>query len=743
MSQNPLMPIAPITAAAATPLRTSTRFTPLDPLRVLRQYIWLLIIAAVVGVGLGTVSAILCEQFIPEYTSEARMLVSGELENIYAQAADPTAAAGDIEAMRIFMRNLVYRMGSEEILDVVLKDPNVRKTEWFQSFSDTRDAFEYLREHLNARNLAGSTLIQVQVTGSLMDDLSVILETVTKELLRAYVRDLQNRDSDVRIMMVKERRRAEEERDRVQEELDAFKDDHEIAKLHIGGTDADLRYKTLSEKMTLLQVAAGYLKQQYNELVTEQQSAQTHKRPEQIASQDRHPKIARLKQQVHTLKQSNVFLLDSLGPNHRSIQQIGRNLEMMESEINRQREEIVRQNTQILLSGRQKQIEQIYNQITTLSPLLNEAAATVRDLGTKIDEYERIEVRLDIATKRRERAEKLLEDMRVRFDRPDNVRVNIVQSPTVAELTFPNYPAMIIGMTMLLVALTAGIVFLKELLDQRIKSPSDLQLLPGATLLGVLPVTTEDPSGPTAVEGVVAKDPTGLIAEAFRQTRTEILARMDRRGYKTLMLVGAQAGCGTSVVTSNLATSITFNSQRVLIIDANFRRPNQCKLLGAATTPGLVEVLKGEASIDEALVHNDDPRLDLLPAGDGMTTPPEILDSEDFRNLLTQFENDYDVVLIDAPPVLVASDSRLLCKQVDAVALVVRAKSEKRGMISRMIGELEGHRADILGVILNSVHSSAGGYFRKNYEAFYRYRQPNGRMAGRRETAAESAATES
>src|SRR5690606_33866781 len=93
------------------------------------------------------------------------------------------------------------------------------------------------------------------------------------------------------------------------------------------------------------------------------------------------------------------------------------------------------------------------------------------------------------------------------------------------------------------------------------------------------------------------------------------------------------------------------------------------------------------------------------------------------RGLLGDLETQYDLILIDAPPALVASECQLLAKHVDAIAPVVRAHKEKRGMISRMLRQLDGYRADVLGIVLNGVRSAAGGYFRKSYQEFYDYRE--------------------
>jgi Mrp family chromosome partitioning ATPase len=115
-----------------------------------------------------------------------------------------------------------------------------------------------------------------------------------------------------------------------------------------------------------------------------------------------------------------------------------------------------------------------------------------------------------------------------------------------------------------------------------------------------------------------------------------------------------------------------------------------------------------------------------MPTGQAASSPPELLEGPGFRSFLGEMEAEYDFVIIDTAPALLTSDSQLLAKHVDAIVVVVRAGVDKRGMVSRMLSRLDGQRADVLGVILNGVKTSAGGYFRKSYEAFYNYRDDEG-----------------
>jgi len=248
----------------------------------------------------------------------------------------------------------------------------------------------------------------------------------------------------------------------------------------------------------------------------------------------------------------------------------------------------------------------------------------------------------------------------------------------------------------------------------------------GLKVRSVSPDVDEDPSGRDRIEGVVKELPDGLMAEAFRQMRSEVLSRMDRCGHKTLMLVGAQADCGVSALTNNLAVSLMHNRRKVLVLDANMRRPSQHMLFGTPQAPGLTDVLLDQVSLDKAIVNGQEPGLAVLPAGQNGLIWPETFEGQGFRDLLAKLQTQFDLILVDAPPALIASESQLLTKAVDAVVVVVRAMGEKRGMVGRLLGQLGGQRADVLGVVLNRAQTSAGGYFRESYQAFYQYRDDQG-----------------
>jgi capsular exopolysaccharide synthesis family protein len=278
----------------------------------------------------------------------------------------------------------------------------------------------------------------------------------------------------------------------------------------------------------------------------------------------------------------------------------------------------------------------------------------------------------------------------------------------------------------LLTAIVAGLVFLKEMLDTRVKSPACAKLLPKVDLLGVIPDADEDPSGAQSIDMVVARDPSGLLAESFRQLRTEVLARMDAKGFKTLMVASSQSDGGASTVASNLAVSLAYNGRKVLIIDANFRRPVQHRYFGLEPKPGFAEYLHNYQSVDSVVQATNIENLDLLAIGDADDHILERIESNGFSKAMTELKQKYDLVLIDTPPMAIVGDSRQIANRVDASLLVVRAIQEKRGLVSRIINQLKQADGELIGVALNGVRSSAGGYFRRNYREFYDYQQKPG-----------------
>lgn len=726
MTANPLPPIPPISATTGmVPAAGASRFKPIDPLKVTRQYLHWLIAAGVAGLILGVGAYFLLNLTMPRWTSLAQLEANAPLQD--PMATGQSLGQGNMDWMEAFMQNEVIRITSEHILREALDNPIVRDTSWFKQFASLQEAQEALKEdYLSVYPVRGSTLITLAVHTPTEEDAPKILQSIINVYMRVMAQEMQQRLSGASGAFVQERARTEAEINQLQQQLRLFTEQNDITSLDARYSEANIIYQQLATEQNKLRFALEQYRQILVGLEQKIASGDTSANADTLARIEMMPELQQVNGVIHQLDNEVQASAAQYGENHRTTQYLRHKLEAARANKQKLIERKVREQNQADLETTRTQIATLDGQINAMNPKLQEAAARMTDLTAKLAEYEQMQERLTLAREKLAGLEVRQTELRVAGQRDDAISIRPHVSPTLPEKTFPKWYIVIPGVAFLTLGATAGLIFLRELTDQRIKSPTDVKLLPDVDLLGVLPHADEDPSAPTGVERVVEKYPTGLMAESFRQVRTALLAKMDRRGYKTLMIVGGQPGAGTSTIAQNLATSLAYNGRNVLLIDANLRRPGQHRLVGMSNQTGLIDILQGRAELDDAIVPLEGLSVSILPTGHAEDAPPELLESPACRSLLSQLESRYDVVIVDAPPALLASESQLLAKHVDALALVVRANTDHRGMVERMLRRLDGHRADILGVILNGVRSAAGGYFRKNYRDFYRYRQGSG-----------------
>lgn len=723
MTANPLPPIPPISATTGmAPTLGANRFKPIDPLKVIRQYAWLLVAAGVVGIVLGGMLWVALRLWAPAYTSKAQLRVTPTAQTAWDVGGREFVNSGS-DAKEAFMRTEAMVMVSDEVLRLAIEDPILRQTSWFGRQSDARSARESLRNNvLSVTPMRGSDVILLSASTRTPDDASRILSAVLNVYLRMLQTQAERDFSGVGSVYIQERTQAEERIRQINERMREFTSENKLSSLVANQSDANITYQQLANERVQLGLALDSAKDMLEGLKQKAEAGQTEASPEMLQEIERSPTVLQITYQINSLNQQIASLTAQYGARHRFTRSAEAQLEAAKQQKQNEIERLVRDAQVTQLEQAEKGVAALQAQMMAVQQKLDEASARMTDLNIKLAEYEQLKKDLESSEEQRDRADASIQAQRMLIQRPDAIPMQLQSSPSTAQLTFPRLLIVVPGITMLMLGLTAGGVFLRELLDQRVKSPADVKLLPDAELLGVLPDAAEDPSVTEGIENVVEKHPTGLMAESFRQVRTAILAKMDRRGYKTLMVVGGQPGAGASTIVQNLATSLAYNGRKVVLVDLNFRRPAQHKLMRVANDVGVIDVLREQATLESAVKRNEEIQISVLPSGQATEAAPEMFEASAFRAMLGQLESQYDIVLIDAPPALLTSESQLLAKHIDALAIVVRASTDKRGMVERMFRRLDGQRADVLGIILSGVRSSAGGYFRQNYRDFYRYR---------------------
>jgi capsular exopolysaccharide synthesis family protein len=303
-----------------------------------------------------------------------------------------------------------------------------------------------------------------------------------------------------------------------------------------------------------------------------------------------------------------------------------------------------------------------------------------------------------------------------------NANVQVAQAASVP--TSPSSPKttrnVVLGAVLGLL-LGLGIAFLLERFDRRIREPKDLEAVYGLPLLGVVPESSALSQSGGGKREAGAPLPSGE-SEAFHLIRAHMRYFNVDRELRTLMVASAAPGDGKTTIARHLAAAAARVGSRVLLLEADLRRPTIARQLGLTAGRGLSDVLIGSVPLTDAIQtiqlvapstdRPDGHTFDVLVAG--ATPPPnpgELIESRAMETLLERVKSTYDLVVIDTPPLTAVSDAFPLLKKVDGVVIVGRVGRNRRDVAERLHETLTGAGAPLLGVIANGFKSGRrGGY---------------------------------
>jgi succinoglycan biosynthesis transport protein ExoP len=290
--------------------------------------------------------------------------------------------------------------------------------------------------------------------------------------------------------------------------------------------------------------------------------------------------------------------------------------------------------------------------------------------------------------------------------------VQIIDAAAVPVEPDPKHVPRFLVLALLLGAMVgvAG-AFLSENLDNSIRTVEDTERIASLDVLAIVPRRTAEASRDA---WVAPDEATPAIAEAFKMLRTAVRFSRAHRP-RVIAITSPGPGEGKSFTASNLAFSLGHDLPRVLLIDADLRRPSQQKYFGVNGEPGLTDILVGDVTLSSA-VHRIHESVDVLTAGTIAPHPAELLGSAEFSALLIGVRDLYDAIVIDTPPTLVAADMTILAPLVDGVIVVARANLTDRAALARALELLRRASAPLLGLVVNAL--DRGGSY-GNYAAQY------------------------
>lgn len=209
---------------------------------------------------------------------------------------------------------------------------------------------------------------------------------------------------------------------------------------------------------------------------------------------------------------------------------------------------------------------------------------------------------------------------------------------------------------------------------------------------------------------VTVSDPFGAASEAYRTLRTGLFYSLVDVPLKVVVVTSAGPREGKSTTCANLGVVLAQADKKTLLIDCDLRKPVAHKVFGLRNFRGVVNVLVGEHAVHEVWSEPLS-NLKVVTSGPIPPNPAELLGSRRFAALLDQIRQEFDYVLIDAPPVEMVSDSSILSRQADGTLLVLDAQSTSRAALRQTIRSLDAVGVNILGTVLNNVEASRGGYY--------------------------------
>lgn len=706
----------------------------LDPVRLLKQYKVPLAISMVVGLAVGVAAHLVVRRYWPQYRSSVTYQAYSPMTDIKSSQA---AQGSDAQELDRFMLTQSKIMTSDRVLRDAVRDPALKNqgVKWLQEFIsaetgqvDQALATRDLKEIVAARAITGTNLIELSVGTRDPKDAAVIVNAVHE----AYWRDLEGQtgqnSADRRNALNRNLTDLRAEIARLEGQRNKILSDNNINASEPGNTQAKRKLELLTPELVELDKRNETFREQQKKMEGQLKSETGPVFDDRMREDaERDPLVSNIRSEISNLKTArDSFLAKGFGANHPTIVDFNNRMAAKEAELAAKREEALRKAFESKLEGLRQEIDGIAAQRIELQAQYEAANRKVMDEVRAMADYDELGSQRDALRVKEGETRAALDNLEALLnmrgpDRIDRVR-RLEQGRIPDDVAFPKITMMLAAGFIVVVGLTGAVIVFREVLDQRIKGPSDIAIIPRLRLLGTVPITDDDPSKPTAAETAFKDCSSGAIAESFRQMRPSLVKKLQQGGHRSLLLVGVMPGCGTTTIAANLGMACAAADQKVLLIDANFRRPGLQKVFKLADGPGLGEVLSRKNSLESAIQQTSVENLHLLSAGSAQSRAvPERLTTEAMTQTIREATEKYDLVIVDTAPAMVAGDAIALANRCDASMLVVRALHEKRGLIARIRDQLGDTRAEFMGVVINAVRASAGGYMKRNIRESFEY----------------------
>lgn len=445
--------------------------------------------------------------------------------------------------------------------------------------------------------------------------------------------------------------------------------------------------------------------------------------------------VQSLSRELSRQKQELANLSAKYQPNYPAVKQVQEQIKQLETQLSEQRAKIVKNiETQYQVArNRENDLKNALSQSKGEAIQQNREAAELGLLKQKVEtnrkSYEDLLSRLQQA------------EVESEF-RPSNI--HIIQKAEIPIAPVKPNKTLNIGLSLIIgLALGVGLAFFVEYLNNTINTAEDVERIVQLPALGGIPslqslaknkmlgVGIGNGKKSTALTQVNSEllsghDPLSSFAESYRALRTSLLLSSAEHAPRTMLITSSHPAEGKTTIVANTAISLAQTGARVLVLDADMRRPRCHKILTVKNDTGLSTYLSRDIQVDKVIIPHDIPNLFVMPAGPVPPNPSELLSSIKLRILVSELQDRFDHIIIDSPPVIHVTDALIISPHVDGVVIVVKSNHTPREAVQRAKQALADVNAKIFGVVLNCIDLNTESYYYNYKYAYYHSYEESG-----------------
>ncbi len=719
-------PALPARVGAANPASapTSVQFTIKDFIRVIRNRLVLIVVMTILFTVAGGGLCMFLKRTSPQYTAEN--YIACEMPQSSLLSPDLMLPRQDV--IQLNAASYAADLTSEGFLNKVLGHSRVQESAWYNKIPKHKSFYEELQNAFSARPMRNTKYIRVTMTAGNSKDAKDILDTIIEMFLDdkgfSQNQTLSNNKDALNKKILefnKQIQTKENEMDTLSTQAVAGWRANQS-----GGTVVAQEISRYHESIMLLNAEINSLKSELARLEAgANDTGEIQVSGNVLAAVEQDPLILGLRNQITNLIQQRDRLLERFGEKHREVRDYQALISVAENQLNEQRNNLVNQYAVMEYNNLQDQLGTYQNQLAEITDKYDRALKTQKQLDDNAIKYFNIKDELDRLYTQVELYNQRIGEIDTKINNSEAVTVKrggITVEPN--RISFPKQSIFLPGGFLLGLLAGLGLAFLLEIADDTVKSPTDVMRFLNTPLLGMIPQYESDNKSRDVVEKIVATQPNALISEFYRQIRTNLIFSAPPEEMKTILITSGAAGCGKTTCAVNLATALAAEDKKVLLVDANFRRPKLSKLFPTEKSKqGLSNVLVNQATLADVVYKSTIKNLDILFSGPLPPNPADLVSSPQMKTMLDKQRDHYDYIILDGPPALIVVDARIFASIIDGTIVVINAESTARGMAQRLIRELRSANGNnrILGILLNNVKTRKGGYFAKTYESYYDY----------------------